>query len=156
VRWWLLSATCRLHRSLFAKEVTRDYVINQKGAHVLGLRTVIYRVPSLADAKAWYTDAFCVSPYFDEPFYVGFSIGGYELGLLPNQTPGEASEAQNAENVLCYWGVDDIESEYQRLLALGAVPHQAPTSVGEPIVVATARDPWGNLIGLIYNPTFQL
>jgi catechol 2,3-dioxygenase-like lactoylglutathione lyase family enzyme len=46
---------------------------------LLGLRTAIYRVPDLAKAKAWYAKAFGTQPYFDEPFYVGFSIGGYEL-----------------------------------------------------------------------------
>ena len=50
----------------------------------LGLRTVIYRVRDLAAAKAWYANAFGVQPYFDEPFYVGFDIGGYELGLHPH------------------------------------------------------------------------
>jgi catechol 2,3-dioxygenase-like lactoylglutathione lyase family enzyme len=49
-----------------------------------GLRTVIYRVPDLTRAKAWYSEAFGIQPYFDEPFYVGFNIGGYELGLDPN------------------------------------------------------------------------
>ena len=46
-----------------------------------GLRTVIYHAPDLAAAKAWYAAAFGVKPYFDEPFYVGFEIGGFELGL---------------------------------------------------------------------------
>ena len=49
----------------------------------LGLRTVIYHAPDLAKAKAWYAAAFNVAPYFDEPFYVGFNVGGYELGLNP-------------------------------------------------------------------------
>lgn len=51
---------------------------------ILGLRTAIYHVPDLARAKAWYAEAFGVAPYFDEPFYVGFSVGGYELGLDPD------------------------------------------------------------------------
>ena len=50
----------------------------------LGLRTVIYPSPDLATAKAWYTQALGQDPYFDEPFYVGFNVGGYELGLDPN------------------------------------------------------------------------
>ena len=56
-----------------------------------GLRTVIYRVPDLAKAKAWYTEAFGVAPYFDEPFYVGFQIGGFELGST--LTPPASSSA---------------------------------------------------------------
>lgn len=42
----------------------------------LGLRTAIYHVRDLAAAKAWYAGVFGVEPYFDEPFYVGFEIGG--------------------------------------------------------------------------------
>ncbi len=49
----------------------------------LGLRTVIYPAPDLAAAKAWYTRLLGVEPYFDEPFYVGFSVAGYELALGP-------------------------------------------------------------------------
>jgi len=59
---------------------------------ILGLRTVIYHVPDLQRAKAWYSTAFGVQPYFDEPFYVGFNIGGYELGLDPD-TKGVAPGA---------------------------------------------------------------
>ena len=52
---------------------------------ILGLRTALYSVPDLAKARDWYAKAFGVQPYFDEPFYVGFSIGGYELGLDPDE-----------------------------------------------------------------------
>ncbi len=51
---------------------------------IKGLRTVVYKVPDLARAKAWYTQAFGVAPYFDEPFYVGIKVGGFELGLDPD------------------------------------------------------------------------
>ena len=51
---------------------------------VKGLGTVIYHVPDLSRAKAWYVSAFQQPPYFDQPFYVGFNIAGYELGLDPN------------------------------------------------------------------------
>ena len=45
---------------------------------MLGLRTTIYKVADIIKAKEWYTRAFGVAPYFDEPFYVGFNIGGFE------------------------------------------------------------------------------
>ena len=116
----------------------------------LGLRTAIYRVPDLAKAKAWYTEAFEKAPYFDEPFYVGFNIGGFELGLLPL----EDRVLSTADNVMVYWGVEQIETVYQKLLELGASVHEAPNNVGGPLMVASVRDPWGNVIGLIYNPLF--
>ena len=116
----------------------------------LGLRTAIYKVPDLTAAKAWYAQAFEKQAYFDEPFYVGFNIGGFELGLMPQ----ESSAAATADNVMTYWGVEDIEAVYQRLLDMGATTHEAPYNVGGPLMVASVRDPWGNVIGIIYNPLF--
>ncbi len=54
---------------------------------ILGLRTTIYKVHDLNEAKQWYAKAFQIQPYFDELFYVGFNIAGYELGLLEDDTP---------------------------------------------------------------------
>ncbi len=118
---------------------------------MLGLRTTIYRVTDLVEAKAWYTKAFEVKPYFDELFYVGFNIGGYELGLLPDEGANI-----NGENVLSYWGVEDIQKTYQHLLELGATTHEEPNNVGGELMVATVKDPWKNIIGIIYNPYFKL
>lgn len=118
---------------------------------MLGLRTTIYKVPDLGKAKDWYTRAFGTTPYFDEPFYVGFNIGGYELGLLP-----EGKATTTADNVMSYWGVADIEKTFLHLTSLGAAEHEKPTNVGGEIVTASVRDPWGNVIGMIYNPEFKL
>ncbi|UTW63634.1 VOC family protein [bacterium SCSIO 12741] len=119
---------------------------------MLGLRTTIYLVPDMEKAKAWYTEVFGTAPYFDEPFYMGFDIGGYELGLSPDKS----GDPNKSANVLSYWGVDDLEKEYQRFLDLGATPHEEPQNVGGEIVVAAVKDPWDNVIGLIYNPEFKL
>lgn len=116
----------------------------------LGLRTVIYRVPDLARAKRWYADAFGKMPYFDQPFYVGFEIGGYELGLDPNMTG-----ASMGNTVVAYWGVPDIEAAHRQMLQRGAQPVAAIQEVGEGIRVATVADPFGNAIGLIENPHFK-
>ncbi|MEO0725804.1 MAG: VOC family protein [Bacteroidota bacterium] len=117
---------------------------------MLGLRTTIYRVPDLAQAKSWYTQAFSKAPYFDEPFYVGYNIGGFELGLMPQENAPLAT----ADNIMSYWGMEDIQATYDHLLSLQATPHEAPYNVGGPLMVASVRDPWGNVIGLIYNPHF--
>lgn len=114
-----------------------------------GLRTVKYPVSDLAKAKAWYTDVFGVAPYFDQPFYVGFAIAGFELGLVPDGEPGKAGSC-------AYWGVDNIEAEVERIGKLGATVHAAIQDVGEGIKVAELADPFGNLLGLIYNPLFNL
>lgn len=115
-----------------------------------GAYTVKYAVPDLAKAKAFYTKVTGVSPYFDEPFYVGYNINGYELGLDP-----DLSVAPNGPGgTVAYWGVTDIAAEYARVLKAGAREIEAPKEVGEGIKVATLADPWGNLIGLIENPHF--
>lgn len=54
---------------------------------IKGLRTVIYPAPNLAEAKDWYSKVLGQRPYFDQPFYVGFSVGGFELGLVPDAKP---------------------------------------------------------------------
>jgi predicted enzyme related to lactoylglutathione lyase len=117
----------------------------------LGLRTVIYHAPDLAKAKAWYTTAFGVAPYFDEPFYVGFEIGGYELGLHPDM-----SGVTFGNNAVAYWGVPDINDAHARMLAHGAEPRDPVMDVGEGIKVAAVTDPFGNVIGLIENPHFAV
>jgi predicted enzyme related to lactoylglutathione lyase len=115
----------------------------------LGLRTVIYHVPDIARAKAWYAAAFGVAPYFDEPFYVGFAIGGYELGLQPDMTG-----VQVGNNAVAYWGVADIAAAHASMLAQGAMPADPIADVGDDIKVATLTDPFGNVIGIIENPHF--
>ena len=51
---------------------------------LLGLRTAIYHTPDIAAGKLWYTKVLGFPPYFDQPFYVGFNVGGFELGLTPD------------------------------------------------------------------------
>jgi predicted enzyme related to lactoylglutathione lyase len=116
----------------------------------LGLRTVIYQVPDLAQAKAWYTAAFGVAPYFDEPDYVGFEIGGYELGLHPS--PHAVTIGTNA---VAYWGVADIDEALRHLAGQGAALREPAQDVGGDIKVASVADPFGNVIGVIQNPHFK-
>ncbi|MEO9482301.1 MAG: VOC family protein [Ekhidna sp.] len=117
---------------------------------ILGLRTVIYMVPNVEKAKKWYAEAFEIEPYFDEPFYVGFEVGGYELGLHP-----EKPDQKRGDSVEAYWGVEDIDARYANFLKLGAKEHTEIKEVGGGIKVATCLDPWNNVIGLIYNPHFK-
>ena len=115
---------------------------------MLGLRTAIYPAPDLAAAKAWYSQVLGQAPYFDEPFYVGFNVGGFELGLLPDATPGTTGPQP-------LWGVADANATLERLLALGAQPLEAVAEVGGGVKVAAVVDPFGNRLGLIENPSFN-
>jgi len=116
-----------------------------------GLRTVVYMMPDLKAATAWYTDILGKEPYFNTPYYVGFNVGGYELGLHP-----QTGETVTGDNVYAYWGVDDVPATMDKLIAAGATQHEKPTDVGEGIVLAAVKDPWGNVFGVINNPHFKL
>src|SRR5687768_12458031 len=113
---------------------------------LLGLRTVIYKSPDLQRAKAWYREVFGIEPYFSEPFYVGFNVGGFELGLDPDTT-----KVTPGNNAVAYWGVPDAHTAYARLLGLGARENSAVQEVGDGILVGTVLDPFGNVLGIIQN-----
>jgi predicted enzyme related to lactoylglutathione lyase len=113
-----------------------------------GLGTAIYPVSDLAAAKAWYAKALDREPYFDQPFYVGFNVGGFELGLIPDGQPG-------ASGVVAYWRVTDADTEFARLLTLGANSHEAVRDVGGGIKVASVLDPFGNVFAILENPHFD-
>ena len=116
---------------------------------IRGLQAAIYPAPDLAKGKEWYRQVLGRDPYFDEPFYVGFSVRGFELGLIPDGEPG-------ALGVQVFWGVVDAAAELARLVELGAVVHEPVKDVGGGIKVASVRDPFGNLFGIIENPNFKL
>ena len=90
-----------------------------------------------------------VEPYFNQPFYVGFSVGGFELGLLPSATPGTSGPQP-------LWGVTNIEQAFSKLIALGASELEPVMEVGGNIKVAAVQDPFGNRLGIIENPNFNL
>lgn len=118
----------------------------------LGLRTTIYRVKTsdLGKAKEWYAQVFGKKPYFDEPFYVGFNIGGFELGLEPVD-----EKLVHGNTTYSYWGVENIEAAFAHC-AKTATIDSAIKNVGGEIKVGSVKDPFGNIIGLIENPGFKL
>ena len=118
----------------------------------LGLRTVIYHVPEIAAAKQWYTIATGIEPYFDEPFYVGFNIGGFELGLDPDMAHG----TNGAAGTTAYWGVANVERALVGLVDAGARLKAPATEVGDGIRVGSVIDPFGNELAVIENPHFKL
>ena len=119
---------------------------------IKGIATVIYHVTDLDHAKRWYEAAFAQKPYFDQPFYVGFNIAGYELGLDPNQSVTQSGRGGS----VAYWRVGEIESALSHFITCGASSVTPVQEVGDGIKVATVADPFGNLVGLIENPHFAL
>lgn len=116
-----------------------------------GLRTAVYPVPDMQAAKEWYSTTFGVQPHFEEPFYIGFNISGYELGLVPADDVNHAGET----GAVAYWGVPDAYACLHYLLYRGAKERESVQDVGSGIRLGTVYDPWGNVIGIIENPYFK-
>ncbi len=114
----------------------------------LGLRTIIYPAVDLVASRAWYSELLGAEPYFDEPFYVGFTVGGYELGLDPQGDP--------AVGPITYWGVADADAALRSLLERGATARSPVQEVGGGIRVATVLEAGGAVLGIIENPHFEL
>lgn len=113
-----------------------------------GLATIRYHAQDLAAAKAWYTELLGIEPYFDTPDYIEFRLGDHSQELGVSRTPSAPA------GVVAYWHVDDLEAVWERLISLGARPHEAPRDHGHGFVAGAALDPFGNLLGVMYNPHF--
>ena len=118
----------------------------------LGLRTAVYYVSDMQKGRDWYASILGFPPYFDEPFYVGFNVAGYELGLQPT----EGEEIVQSSKAAVYWGVESCEAGLKALLAKGATANEDVQDVGGGIKVASVKDPFGNIFGVIENPHFKL
>lgn len=118
---------------------------------MLGLRSCIFQAENVREVADWYEKVLDKKPYFEADAYIGFDVWGYELGIFYR----DAEYIQKGNNVEIYWGVDDIEAEFQRLQTLWASIHESPTEVGGGIIMASVLDPFGNVFGIIYNPLFQ-
>ena len=115
-----------------------------------GLRSAIYPVADPQAAKAWYTELVGHAPYFDSENYVGFEVGGFELGLLKN--PNNSS----TQGVEVLWGVKNAEATIARLVKLGGEVMNPITDVGGGIKTAAIADPFNNRLGIIENPNFEI
>ncbi|HWO59979.1 MAG TPA: VOC family protein [Umezawaea sp.] len=122
-----------------------------------GLTTVTFFAEDVPAAVAWYTEVLGIEPYFARPeqgtpLYVEFRIGDYqhELGILDARFAPHARSAQ-AAGAMVYWHVDELEDSVERLIALGATLHDKPTEHGPGFVTASVVDPFGNVLGLMFN-----
>jgi predicted enzyme related to lactoylglutathione lyase len=112
----------------------------------LGLRSLIHPAPNLAEAKVFYTAMLGKEPYFDEPYYVGYSVGGFELGLWPAGDP--------AVGPVAYWGVTNIDVALAHVVSIGGTARGEIVDVGETIRMIEVASPTGDIFGLIENPNF--
>jgi len=111
-----------------------------------GIKTFIYPVKDIAQAKKLYGKLLGVKPYTDEAYYVGFRVGDQEIGLDPH------GHSQGMTGPIGYWHVNDIKKSLQLLLDAGAQAQQEVTDVGEGKLIASVKDADNNIIGLIQSP----
>lgn len=122
-----------------------------------GLTTVSFFADDVTAARNWYTQLLGIEPYFvrpaeGTPAYVEFRVGDYqhELGIVdsrfaPHSRPGQAGGA------VIYWHVDDVRASVERLVSMGAAIHEEPVERGPGFVTASVADPFGNILGVMYN-----
>lgn len=115
-----------------------------------GLTTVSFWAADLAAAKRWYAELLGAEPYFERPGYAEFRLGDYqhELGIIDSRY---APTPTGPAGAIVYWHVDDVRAAYERLLALGATEHMAPIERGPGFTTASVVDPFGNILGVMYN-----
>ena len=110
-----------------------------------GVQIILHPVTDLAAAKAVYTALLGVEPAQDAPYYVGYEAAGQQIGLVPNGGP------QGMTSPVAYWRVSDIEAKLAELTAAGATIHEAAHDVGGGRLVATIKDPDGNVLGVFQD-----
>ncbi|TKH06430.1 VOC family protein [Peribacillus simplex] len=117
-----------------------------------GLTTVSFWTDDLAAAKKWYAELLGIEPYFERPGYVEFRLGDYqhELGLIDSLYAPDSS-ATGPAGAVVYWHVDDVTATFKKLLSMGAKEYEAPTERGEGFITASVADPFGNILGIMYN-----
>ncbi|WIY62407.1 VOC family protein [Bacillus arachidis] len=117
-----------------------------------GLTTVSFWTDNLTAAKKWYANLLGIEPYFERPGYVEFRLGDYqhELGLIDSRyAPGDS--VSGPAGAVVYWHVDDVTATFKKLLSMGAKEYEAPTERGEGFITASVVDPFGNILGIMYN-----
>lgn len=110
----------------------------------LGLRSLIYPAPDLDAQREWYTSVLGFPPYYDEHPYVGFEVGGHELGLFAFGDPAAGPKT--------YWGVANADAALAHLLECGATLDEEIDDVGGGIRMGAVKDPAGFVFGVIENP----
>nr|WP_042180419.1 VOC family protein [Kibdelosporangium sp. MJ126-NF4]CEL14386.1 possible dioxygenase [Kibdelosporangium sp. MJ126-NF4]CTQ88751.1 possible dioxygenase [Kibdelosporangium sp. MJ126-NF4] len=124
-----------------------------------GMATVVLTATDVLAAVAWYTEVLGIEPYFARdvdgaPAYVEFRIGDYqhELGIMDARYA--VDDRDKPGGVTLYWHVDDVQAAFDRLIGLGAKQHRPPTDRGAGFVPASVVDPFGNILGVMYNPHY--
>lgn len=107
-----------------------------------GVKTIIYPVRDMTRAKTQFRALLGTEPYSDEAYYVGFKVGDQDIGLVPN-SPEAGTTA--------FYHVTDIKQSLQSLVDAGSQILRQIKDVGGGRLVASVRDPEGNIVGLVQD-----
>ncbi|MGA9595390.1 MAG: VOC family protein [Acidimicrobiia bacterium] len=121
-----------------------------------GLSTISYFAAEFEAAVEWYSEFVGSRPYFERPGYVEFRLGDFqqELGIIDSRyVPGRQSDEQRA-GVVVYWHVDDVAAQVDRAVGMGAQELEPMQDRGHGFITATVVDPFGNILGFMYNPHY--
>ena len=127
-----------------------------------GFALISYWADDVVAAAAWYAELLGVAPYFERampgterPAYCEFRFGDYqqELGIVDRRFAPPVLAA-GPGGVVVYWHVDDVQGTFERLLSMGATVLEGPQDRGRGFVTASVLDPFGNLLGVMYNPQY--
>lgn len=120
-----------------------------------GFATISFWADDLEAARSWYTELLGIEPYFERPGYCEFRLGDLEaeLGLIDRRY-APAGSAAGPAGAITYWHVDDLKGALEKVLAMGAKEYQPHTERGAGFVTAAVVDPFGNILGLMYNPHY--
>ena len=121
-----------------------------------GFTTISYWAADLEAAKRWYAELLGIEPYFQRPGYFEFRIGDYqhELGLIDSKYAPFDTSVTGPAGAVMFWHVDDVNATFDRLLSMGAKQLEAPLDGGEGYITASVVDPFGNILGIMYNPHY--
>ena len=125
-----------------------------------GFATISYWADDVEAARDWYAELLGIEPYFirpeqGPPAYVEFRVGDYqdELGIIDRRYAPEGA-AGGVGGAVMYWHVDDVPATFDRLLSMGAREYQPITPREAGWVTASVVDPFGNVLGIVYNPHY--
>ncbi len=126
-----------------------------------GFATLNIWADDVPAASAWYAEFLGIEPYFSRPgpdgvpAYVEFRVGDSadELGII-NRAYAPGGSASGPGGAIMHWHVDDLEGTVNRLLEMGATEYEPITARGEGFVTASVVDPFGNVLGVMYNPHY--
>lgn len=123
-----------------------------------GIAPINFYADDITAAKEWYTELLGLEPYFERPRqgppeYIEFYLGDFqhELGIIDRKL--KSKDEARMEGTAVYWHVDDVAVKLEKVKKMGATVYE-PLKKCAGFVTASVVDPFGNILGIVYNPTY--